>query len=184
MKNDANFEDSDIPLIRGVAELSEADLEEIEVIPESERQKDNVIRLSDRRNAGVSAMYSDFHKGCIAGLNGWASQLVSRRRFKYWRRTFDQYPDGRTIEVGSPVQIFEDMAKKEESGSFFPGIDGSPVPLHKYVFLDGDVYYEYLQECSETGHPVFFLALRFANGRAVLESVWTREEMERAIREL
>lgn len=126
--------------------------------------------------------FSDFHasdfRSCdqLAGLNKRAEELIHNLLFVCEERTIRRYPDGR-VEISDPIAVFEPEAKKEESGEHYPGARGNMYALFKYTLPDGEVYYETLQSSSTSGSQVFFLALRHADGRMVLESQWTAEEM-------
>lgn len=133
--------------------------------PEDDLPEAEVIQLSDFRSCDQ-----------LAGLNSRAEELINNLVFVCEEQTIRKYPDGR-VELSEPLAVFEPEAKKEESGEHYPGARGNMYVLYKYTFPDGEVYYETLQSSSSAGAQVFFLALRHADGRMVLESLWTAEEM-------
>ena len=123
------------------------------VNPEDGLPEAEVIQLSDFRS------YDQ-----LAGLNQRAEELINNLAYVCEEQTARRYPDGR-VEFSEPLAVFEPEAKKEE------------YVLYKYTLPNGEVYYETLQSSSSYGSQVFFLALRHADGRMVLESLWTAEEM-------
>ena len=135
------------------------------VNPEDGLPEAEVIQLSDFRS------YDQ-----LAGLNQRAEELINNLAYVCEEQTARRYPDGR-VEFSEPLAVFEPEAKKEESGAHYPGARGNMYVLYKYTFPSGEVYYETLQSSSSYGSQVFFLALRHADGRMVLESLWTAEEM-------
>ena len=83
------------------------------------------------------------------------------------------YPKGQQERLNI-LPIYNSSIKKEESGTFYHGM-WNKRPLYKYIFPDGRMYFEKLQEAIWSSGPVLFTALVDESGRWVPESLWTEE---------
>jgi hypothetical protein len=68
---------------------------------------------------------------------------------------------------------------KTEVIGFIPGAyKDSAGDLHRYTFIDGRVYEEYVQETIHCGGPHYFLALRNKKGRELVSTRWTDKQLK------
>lgn len=107
------------------------------------------------------------------GLNDWANALVNK--CKMVRHVSFNFGEGLRFSK-MPVML----VKAEESGDFYYGMCEQAYPLMKYTLPDGRIFREYLQVQPWSSGPMSFLALMDGNGKPVLESLWTEEEIDRA----
>lgn len=84
------------------------------------------------------------------------------------------WADGRVEEYSHSV--YGPAARKEETGRRTPGmgydyddLDGEP--LYRYIFPDGRVLEEYVQDCPWSSGPCAFIALK-EDGEPLPESLW------------
>ena len=112
------------------------------------------------------------------GLNKWAEAFVAgEQKLAYIAKLKKIYPDGRE-EQAPDQEIYASTIKKEEDGRYYTGMFGTEYALHQYIFPDGKVYKEYVQEEPWSSGPCFFLALKDEEGRSVAESLWTEDEVD------
>jgi len=116
----------------------------------------------------------DIHNERFVGLNKWALDFVKSDSafFRFEARTHI-YPKGQQERLNI-LPIYNSSIKKEESGTFYHGM-WNKRPLYKYIFPDGRMYFEKLQEAIWSSGPVLFTALVDESGRWVPESLWTEE---------
>ena len=74
--------------------------------------------------------------------------------------------------------ISETCVKVEEGIFKAEGMYGNEYPLSKYTFRDGRSLQEFLQISIWSSGPVMFTCLADFHGNFLVESEWTREEME------
>jgi hypothetical protein len=114
------------------------------------------------------------------GLNEWASKFVQGVPILvYTEEVVRVYPDGRR-ETQPPRPVHESSTKRVEDGKTYSGMFEDTYPLGRYIFPNGQVYYEEVQAQPWSAGPVFFLALRDEKGEWVPESLWPDEEIENA----
>ena len=113
----------------------------------------------------------------LIGLNEWASKLV-RQTTTIVEVGRKETTDGKWLEDFSR-RVLVPVAKIEKCGGF-QGMFETEHPLNRYTFPDGRVFQEFVQAEPWSSGPCFFLALKDGEGREVLESLWSDEDINDA----
>ena len=108
------------------------------------------------------------------GLNTWARDLLSEtiEAEEKGERIFsngESEPFARTVFL--PVYKATVLSALDDTDS------SDHYMLHRYDFMDGTAYEEYVQSVSWYGGPCYFIALK-KDGEVVAESLWQKEEMK------
>lgn len=112
------------------------------------------------------------------GLNQRASEIVKGEPvLAYVEEVQRTFPDGH-FERFDATPIYEMSVKREHHGSF-DGAFGNSFELKEYIFPDGRVYAEYIQETIWSSGPMYFLALQDESENPIKESLWTEEEFQK-----
>jgi hypothetical protein len=111
------------------------------------------------------------------GLNKWAKRKVrATKRVREVGRQIE--PSGKEVEFDRTVLIprLQKCRYSKLRGAYklFVG------DLHRYTLANGQVLEEYLQATMHSGGPCYFLALRDSSGKPLEQSLWTKEELDRA----
>ena len=91
------------------------------------------------------------------------------------RRT---HKDGR-VELFKPKKTYGTDTKTERIATIAGAFDDVAGHLFRHTLADGTIYEEYLQANPWSSGPMYFVALKDADGNPVPESLWTDEEMDR-----
>jgi hypothetical protein len=69
---------------------------------------------------------------------------------------------------------------QENSGKSYTGMFDNKYWLSRYTLPTGEVYEEFVQASPWSSGPVFFLALKDADGNEVEGSLWSDEDIDNA----
>lgn len=112
------------------------------------------------------------------GLNEWAKEFTNGKNvLLYTVTTKHVYPDGKIEEINE--EKWGSSIKKELIKTGIPtmAMPGMELSLYKYIFPDGQVYREEVQENKQAGLNCFFLALKNGQDEWVKESLWSDSEI-------
>lgn len=110
------------------------------------------------------------------GLNARATAFVKGGFVVVGKETITrEFDNGRKETVVKDIK--ENTVKREQYSSHDGAFDLYPFPLFKYIFPNGMVYFEEVQEAPWASGPHFFTALKDDNGSWIKESLWTDKEM-------
>lgn len=114
--------------------------------------------------------------GISRGLNKWAQQFVTGEQvYLYRERVVRIFPDGR--EETCPDQpVYVSSVKKELNGSSVIAF-GEKYILAYYMFSNGQIFHEVLQETPWSGIGEFYLALADERGTILPESRWSPDQI-------
>lgn len=112
------------------------------------------------------------------GLNKWAKRTV--RATKLVREIGKQIQaNGKTVKFDRTVKV--PVVQKRR----YSKIRGTYVlfagDLHRYTLPNGQILEEYVQETLHCGGPCYFIALRDSAGNPEKRSLWTDDELEKAV---
>lgn len=111
------------------------------------------------------------------GLNKWAKRKVNAT--KAVREIGAEIASDGTVtpfdrQVRVPIAQKRRYSKQRGAYRLFVG------DLHRYTLPTGVVLEEYLQQIIWSGGPCYFIALRDSAGQPVPQSLWTKEQLDRA----
>lgn len=116
----------------------------------------------------------------IVGLTSAALELIKNRITEtvllYTEQTIRIYPNG--LKETLPLKPIMEASYKKEEYSSYHGMFDTEYPLFKYIFSDGTVLFEAVQEEAWSSGACFFLALKNEKGEWVKESLWLEDDIK------
>lgn len=111
------------------------------------------------------------------GLNDWARCLVTRKQ-KVRESGLRIFADGTKNHFSRWRRI--PLVRCQDIGVIRGDWKRQVAKLHRYTMPNGEQYVEYLQACTSSGGPCYFIALKDKHGTPLPASLWTAEEIARA----
>ena len=111
------------------------------------------------------------------GLNARGHALVRGTDMPCTTVQITIYDDGR-VATGPPVRTTVSDVTVEPYAAIDGAYDDVVADLRRHVLPDDAVLEEYVQEVLWSSWPMYFVALRDADGQPVEASLWTDDEMD------